>query len=282
MEDSFDDAAIDEIDRASIPASKPAAPLVPAIKADAPTEEMTPLSKEELAALGNAARDLLPDEFLVGKPMKWSWETGRWHFDVFVGKDTEQVFVRSDEEFGIDLRSYTETETRWWERKKTHCLGGRRVDGWINPARDQLPDQDKDKWKLKNNKPKDPWVDAWQITLRRLGDKQFFTWEAQYSAKRGLGEFLDAAYKEAGNHPGEMPVVTLRSYQRDKFNGEKEWVPQLKIIRWAPFGPGASPPADARNLERIQKKLKEINDDLAPDKAQAKSLGGDMDDEIPF
>jgi len=246
-------------------------------------EEVVPLSAKELAALSDAARDLLPEEsFLVGKPLKWLWQTGRWCFDVFIGKNTELVFVDSDEEFGVDLRSYSETYTRWWDKKPTHRVGGRRVDGWINPPHDQLPDRDKDRWPTKNDRPKDPWQDSWQIVLRRLDDQQNFTWEAQFSAKRGLGEFLDNAYKEAADHPGEMPVVTLSSYQRDKFNGDKEWVPQLHILRWAPF-PGASPPADRRNLERIWKKLKAINDELSP-QAETKRGGkhGDMDDEIPF
>jgi hypothetical protein len=83
-----------------------------------------------------------------------------------------------------------------------------------------------------------------------------------------------------------MPVVELQSYQRDLNSGEKRWVPRLQIIGSAVFGRGASPPADARNLERIQKKLKAIKDELAPDKARAVSLvggtRGDMDDEIPF
>jgi hypothetical protein len=250
-------------------------------------DETTPLSANELAALGSAAHDLIPEEsFLVGKPMKWSWETGRWFFDFVNGKNVDSVLVDSDEEFGVDLRSYSDTVTRWQDGKPTHRLGGRRIDGWINPPRDQLPDQNKDLWPIRKDKPKDPWADSWQIVLRRLNDGQLFTWETQYSAKRGLGEFLDIAHKEAIDHPGKMPVVTLGSYQRDKFNGEKEWVPQLRIISWAPF-PGASPPADRRNLERIWKKLKAINDELSPESvaavaAKGKGKRGDMDDEIPF
>jgi hypothetical protein len=249
--------------------------------------EAVPLSANELAALSGAAHDLIPEEsFLVGKPMKWSWETGRWLFDFVSGKNVDTVLVDNDEEFAVDLRSYSETWTRWQDRKPTHRLGGRRIDGWINPPRDQLPDQNKDLWPIKNDKPKDPWADAWQIVLRRLGDDQLFTWEAQYSAKRGLGEFLDIAHKQAVDHPGAMPVVTLGFYQRDKFNGEREWVPQLRIIGWAPFL-GASPPADRRNLERIWKKLKAINDELSPERvaaatAKGKGKRGDMDDEIPF
>jgi hypothetical protein len=163
------------------------------------------MSNEELAALGNAARDLLPDEsFLVGKPLKWSYETGRWYFDVAVGKDTEHIFVGSDEEFVVDLRSYTETLVRRQDRKVTHRIGGRRIDGWINVPHDQLPDRDVSKWPLYKNEPNDPWSDGWQIVLRRIDDDQLFTWEAgNFWAKRGLGEFLDVARKEVVENPGE-------------------------------------------------------------------------------
>src|SRR2546430_17326572 len=84
-----------------------------AIEAEA---EAAPMSAEELAALGSAAHDLIPEEsFLVGKPLKWGWETGRWFFDVINGKNVDQILVADDEEFGVDLRSYAGTVTRWEE-----------------------------------------------------------------------------------------------------------------------------------------------------------------------
>src|SRR6516164_604835 len=57
-------------------------------------EEATPLSAEELAALGGAARDLMPEEsFLVGKPLRWSYETGQWYEEAVDGKNKVQVDI---------------------------------------------------------------------------------------------------------------------------------------------------------------------------------------------
>jgi hypothetical protein len=254
-------------------------------------EEATPLSSEELAALGSAAKDLMPDDsFLVGAPLRWSYETGNWWEELLEGRERVSVDIGEDEEFIVDVRSYRETYRRVEDSKVTHRLGGRRIDGWINCTRDKLPDQDKNRWPIggKKSEPRDPWISSCQITLVRLADDKFFTWEAQYDAARGMSEFLDAACKEAGDHPGLMPVVTVESWQRQLSNGELRWVPRLRIIDWQKFGPGASPPANPRNLERIKQKLREINDELAPaakapgSKGRPQSGHSDMDDEIPF
>jgi hypothetical protein len=151
-------------------------------------EEATPLSAEELAALGSAARDLLPDEsFLTGTPLRWGYETGNWWEEVLEGKDRVQMNIGDDEEFIVDARSYAETYRRVENGKVTHRLGGRRIDGWINCPRDQLPDQDRDKWPLggKNNEPRDPWISACQITLVRLSDDKFFTWRRNTAPRAG-------------------------------------------------------------------------------------------------
>jgi hypothetical protein len=101
-----------------------------------------------------------------------------------------------------------------------------------------------------------------------------------------MSEFLDVMSKEASDHPGMMPVVTVESWQRPLNNGEMRWVPRLWIIDWQKFGPGASPPANPRNLERIKEKLRLINEELAPRASGSKARPhGDMDDfgdSIPF
>jgi hypothetical protein len=124
----------------------------------------------------------------------------------------------------------------------------------------------------------------------RLSDDQFFTWSAMYGAKRGLSEFLDVVIKEAKDHPGAMPVVTLESWERVLTNGEKRWVPRLRVIDWQPFNEGASLPADPRNLERIKKKLQSIKEELEPSanssgsksKPSSRSDMDDLEDSIPF
>ena len=128
----------------------------------------------------------MPEEsFLVGKPLRWSYETGQWYEEAVDGKNKVQCDIDDDEEFAVDVRSYSEVWQLWQDRKPTHRVGGRRIDGWINCPRDQLPDQDRDKWPLRDDEPSDPWVNSYQVTLVRLSDDKFFTWSAQYGATRG-------------------------------------------------------------------------------------------------
>jgi hypothetical protein len=241
------------------------------------------LSDAELSALGNAGRDLMPiDTFLVGRPLKWLYETGRWCVEVYVDKNKNLVDVDANDEFLVDLRSYTEVWKRWENSKVTHQLGGRPIDGCINVVRDQLPDRDRSKWPLGDKGAQDPWRESYQITLVRVRDDQFLTWAAQYSGTRGLSEFLDTAVKEAKAHPGKMPVVQLTTVTRP---GSKQLVPKLVILRWEPFGEGAAPPSNPKAAERTREQLRLIQEELAPKKAGAKKGGGrvsDFDDQAPF
>jgi hypothetical protein len=241
------------------------------------------LSDSELSALGNAGRDLMSiDTFLVGRPLKWLYETGRWFVEVYVDKNKNLVDVDANDEFLVDLRSYTEVWKRWENSKVTHQLGGRPIDGWINVARDQLPDNDRSKWSLGDKGPQDPWRESYQITLVRIRDDQFLTWAAQYSGTRGLSEFLDTAVKDAKAHPGKMPVVQLTTVTRP---GSKQLVPKLIILRWEPFGEGAAPPSNPKAAERTREQWRLIQEELAPKKAGAKKGGGrvnDFDDQAPF
>jgi hypothetical protein len=248
-------------------------------------EPAVPFTEGELAALSAAADDLMPDEyFLVGKPLNWNYETGRW--SIQIGKDN-YALVDDADEWLVDVRSYSEIWKRREDSKVTHQLGGRRIDGWVNCPRDQLPDQNKDQWKErkkgKDGEPKDPWQRSVQIVLKRVGDATtFVTWSAIFSAEAGMSEFLDAFARQAKDRPGLSPVVMLETVEPRP--GRLQ--PRLRIIRWEPFGAGASPPANPKALERIQAKLRLINKELGPEKSGATPPKpeqiGDMDDEIPF
>jgi hypothetical protein len=253
-------------------------------KGPAPAPADVPLSDAELAALTDAAHDLAPEEsFLVGRSLQWSWETGRWSYQVFNGKDRTEVTVAEDDEWLIDVRSYSETWKRFADRKVTHQLGGRRIDGWINCPGEQLPGYRESEWLPTDKGPRNPWVESFQIVLKRVGDDMLATWSAQWSAKRGLSDFLLAHGTEAKDHPGLSPVVKLKTVK----NPKGKLVPCLEIIGWEPFGEFASPPANPKALRRIQEKLRLIQGELAPKKASAAKKGGgrslnDFDEQASF
>src|SRR5258707_13881231 len=115
-------------------------------------DDMTPLRDEELAMLGRAAADLLPAVEWVGDELKFMYETGKYLTKI--GKEEEAV--SATETFVVDARSYAEVWKHWEEvegqkyRSVTAMIGGRRIDGWISPARYLLPEADQDEWPLSN------------------------------------------------------------------------------------------------------------------------------------
>jgi hypothetical protein len=182
-----------------------------------------------------------------------------------------------------DVRSYCETWKRFADRKVTHQFGGRRIDGWINCPGEQLPGYREAEWPLTDKGPRNPWVEAYQIVLKRVGDGMFATWSAQWSATRGMSDFLLAYGAKAKDHPGLSPVVKLKTLKDPK----GKLVPCLEIIGWEPFGEGASPPANPKALRRIEEKLRLIQEELAPKKASAAKKGGgrslnDFDEQASF
>jgi hypothetical protein len=132
-----------------------------------------PVSDEEVAALATAAHELLPSVEWVGLELKFVYATGKWF--VKTGKDEEEV--GATEIFAVDMRSYAAVWKRWAKvqgrskRSVTDMIGGRRVDGWVNPPRDLMPENAEDKWPLDDDRePEDPWQENSQIVLRRLSD----------------------------------------------------------------------------------------------------------------
>jgi len=226
----------------------------------------------------------LPALEWVGLPLNFGYANGKWFAKVSRDKEEE---IGPTELFVADPRSYTELWKRLerldGQRKKsiTETIGGRRVDGWINPRRHLLPETDKTKWPLrdKDGEPDDPWIEELRIVLRRLSDDQLFTWSAQYSSQRGMGALLDAAMKDCDGHPGLCPVVILKAIVKgDTF------IPDLQIVDWRPFGEGASPPPNPARAQQLQEDLRALHAKYAPKAAAAavKKKRGDMDDEIPF
>jgi hypothetical protein len=243
----------------------------------------TPLSaafsNAEIAALKAAASDLSPALEWIGLPLNHSYKTGHW--SVKINREREEE-PDSTELFCVDVRSYHELWKRLVEVNgkltNTDMIGGRRVDGWINPGRDLLPENDQTQWRTKNGKPQSPWIEESRIVLRRLSNGQLLTWSAMYSDRRGMGKLLDAVMRDAEQHPGLQPVVRLVSISKgDSF------IPDLPIMDWRAFGDGASPPADARRIERLKEELRLINEKYSPKAiATAKKSSSDIDDEIPF
>jgi hypothetical protein len=244
------------------------------------TQDLVPVNDADIAALVNAARELLPDD-TVGLPLKYA--KGHWY--VKQGKDNE-VEVGPTDPYVVDMLSYTEEWKRWQDKKPTHKISGRRVDGFINPPRHLLPEyENKDgTWPIGAKGPADPWQEGQRLTLRDLATGELVTWSStSWGGRIAIGELLDQWAAECRQHPGLMPVVLLTSYERPTDYGPTP-TPRLKIIDWEAFGPDALPPGDPTKTAATRRALEALQT-LALPKPTASTKTqqrGDMDDEIPF
>jgi hypothetical protein len=77
----------------------------------------------DLAALMAAADELAPSD-IIGLPLKYT--KGKW--TIRESKDNESV-VGATDMFVVDVLSLSEGWERWENKKRTHKLIGRRIDG---------------------------------------------------------------------------------------------------------------------------------------------------------
>src|SRR5262249_8034509 len=132
-----------------------------ALKTETPQQPTTEsINDTDLAALTNAARELAPSD-IIGLPVKHV--KGRWF--VRLSKEEEREVGPTDT-FVVDPISYAEGWMRWEDKKPTHKLIARRVDGFISPPRNVLPEQDERLWPIEKGIPKDRWQQVERLLLK--------------------------------------------------------------------------------------------------------------------
>jgi hypothetical protein len=249
------------------PIAQPQPPALDENKAAAISE----ISDADLAALAIEARDL-NDDTRVGDDLRF--KKGKW--SKAVGEEKHEIGKTTP--FAVDLLSYQRGWYRW-ENKKPYKLMGRPIDGFISPARNQLPDQDKSRWPYDNGKPIDPWQETLMITMRDLSDDRLCTLTiTSWYGRQALGALLAAATRDCRKHPGCAPVVLLGSEERSTINYGDVAAPTFTIVDWRPFGDGAAPPG----MPLPPPKLPPVQGLLPPSRQKAKAIGDEMDDEVPF
>lgn len=247
------------------------------------------VSDDELAALRRMATDYVPAVEWIGRELRFPYQTGIWLEQI--GKDAEKIVA--GERFVIDPKSVVELWKRWGrlpgqadKPAVTDMIGGRCLDGWINPPRSELPEADPEQWPYdpKDAKRKDPWQEETRVVLRRLSDDQLLTWCSRFAERKAIGEAVDLFTREFQQHLSRVPVFTLDSIQRGK-NFHPLLVPTGD---WVPFGEGASLPANPARLKRLQEDLAKVKEKYEPKvitlaSAKKGQVERDaMNDEIPF
>jgi len=203
---------------------------------DQDTKALTIISEDDLASIAEAGNDLTAGA-MVGDPLKfvkgvWKKRNG----DGWVTVSPVQQFV-------VDVLSYQRGWIRWHEKKPTHRYIGRHVDHFPFPVRSRLPEPE-----LEGNQ-EDPWQETHQIVLRDLGAEgvlnangKLYTYTtSSYNGPKAIGKLLKAFASHAKEHPGQMPVVYLGSFDKEDAKAVVA-CPLFTICDWTEFGDGASPP----------------------------------------
>jgi hypothetical protein len=168
------------------------------------TTELASINDNDAAALTALARELQPSD-LIGLLLKFV--KGKWF--ILESKENERE-VGAVDTFVVDPISYAEGWIKWENKKPAAKLYARRVDGWIAPSRNALPDQDQSRWPVNAQGPQDPWQRVQYFLLKDLATGELLTWQSTtYGGSGGIGEFLDEWAKNFKNHPGEDPIVLL-------------------------------------------------------------------------
>jgi hypothetical protein len=234
--------------------------------------ELTTVTDNDAAALANVARELQPSD-LVGLPLKFV--KGKWFIRESREKEHE---VGATDMFVVDPLSYAEGWIRWQDKKPTHKLYARRVDGFVSPPRHVLPEAEEHQWPMGAKGPEDPWQRVQFLLLKEVTTDQLLTWQvSSWGGSGAIGELLDSWAADYKNHPGEAPVVILQSWDKPNADWGKIPTPRLKLVGWQPFGEGATPPGDPARTALVRQALLALP---KPDAAPARKRGTDMDDEI--
>jgi hypothetical protein len=248
-------------------------------------------STSDFDRISNATRD---DSGFLGQRLRF--KKGRW-LVVPAEKNGKELEVRGKDTFVVDLLSYANGWFKWAENRPVVRLLFRPVDGWKLPARERLPDMDRDRWPTnRDGNPEDMWREVHQVSLKDTSSTGFgpLTWQANgYFQIKNLKRFINKAIPEVKKQsPGMMPVVTLGSVEESSSYGDLP-VPALTITGWQPFGDDAAPPGDPDRITEFLAALAEVSpaqgpgmvDITPPPKslpAKSTARERDPDDDVPF
>ena len=86
-------------------------------------------------------------------------------------------------------------------------------DGFVMPARESLGDLDQKHWELGlDGQPADPWQHQMYLVLQHTETLELFTFvTSSKTGRRAVGNLLRHYDRMHKTHPGELPVVRLRT-----------------------------------------------------------------------
>jgi hypothetical protein len=145
------------------------------------------------------------------------------------------------------------------EGEETQRIMGMIYEGFVVPPVSELPDRDESQWpEGLSGRPEDPWKHTIFAVLQQAGTDEMFTFITNSkTGRRAVGELLRHYNRMRKSHPGELPVVRLKV---GGFQAKDERVGWVKTPVFVVVG-------------RVKEDSAEKPDT---------SLGGEMNDQIPF
>jgi hypothetical protein len=231
-----------------------------AAKASAPSPQSSTALAVRTASTAVATNQTLVTKYLdeiapatiVGRMIKFSKE-GK-----FVTADDDAP-IAEDAEF-IALANQTMVGwIRFNEDEPPTRVMGLLYDGFEMPARETLGDLETAKWDVGlDGRPADPWSHQNYLVLQHADTAELYTFvTASKTGRRAVGNLLHHYNRMLRTHPGELPVVRLRTgsfEHRDERVGRVK-TPVFQVIGRAPQDSVAKPDT---------------------------SVGAELDDKIPF
>jgi hypothetical protein len=189
---------------------------------------------------------------IVGRMIKFSKE-GR-----FVTADDDQP-IAEDAEFVALAHQTMVGWIKFNEDEPPTRVMGLLYDGFAPPPREELGDLDTATWDVGlDGRPADPWTHQNYLVLQHADTAELYTFvTASKTGRRAVGNLLHHYNRMLRTHPGELPVVRLKTgsfEHRDERVGRVK-TPVFQVIGRAPQDSVAKPDT---------------------------SVGADLDDAVPF
>jgi hypothetical protein len=197
--------------------------------------------------------DEIAPSFIVGQLMKFSKEGKH----VVTGTGEE---IGPEEDFIAMVDETLAGHTKFGANDEPpERLMGLIYKGFVVTPTDELPDRDPAQWSIGlSGAPEDPWKHMIYLVLQRCSTNELYTFVTQSkTGRRAVGNLLRHYDRMRKSHPGEYPVVKLKT---GGFQPKDQRLPWTHVPVFVAVGRA---PADSA---------------VKPDT----SLKAQMDDDIPF
>ena len=165
---------------------------------------------------------------IIGELLKFN--RGEWTY----GRNADEM--KTGTRFVANMDGLTVGWTKWQENKPVESQAGLVIEGYQPPRRNELGDDDKEKWELDTEgRPKDPWQFGNTLILKEQDGTQLYTFNAGSKGSIGMiGKLCGDYGKQMRQRPNDFPIVEIgRSHYMHPVY-KKTYVPEMKIVGWAP------------------------------------------------